>query len=58
MLDKPVPIMIYTPDWLGMLRCVWLVGIPLATLLLSGRLFNKFLLESLILAQDERWRRA
>ena len=26
--------------------------------LLPGRLFNKFLLESLILAQDERWRRA
>ena len=48
---------IYTPDWQAMV-CGLLVWIPLATLLLSGQFFNKFLLESLILAQDERWRRA
>ena len=48
--------MIYTRAWFTFL--VGLVWIPLATLLLPGRLFNKFLLESLILAQDERWRRA
>ena len=40
-----------------------LVGIPLArttesVVSLLGEFFNKFLLESLILAQDERWRRA
>lgn len=48
--------MIYTRAGRALgLRLVW---IPLATLLLPGQFFNKFLLESLILAQDERWRRA
>lgn len=57
MLDKPVPIMIYTPHWADFRVC--LVGIPLATFVCCrDGLFNRFLLESLILAQDERWRRA
>lgn len=38
----------------------WFVGLGFLWqhFLLSGQFFNKFLLESLILAQDERWRRA
>ena len=54
MLDKPVPM--YGLDLL--------VGVSLAAnflsdcLLLGQIVFHGFLLESLILAQDERWRRA
>jgi hypothetical protein len=59
--------LVFLPRSVGWTR-VWLAGgresfdfavlglIPLATLLSGG--FSKFLLESLILAQDERWRRA
>jgi hypothetical protein len=36
----------------------WLAWVSLATFLLLGFAFHGFLLESLILAQDERWRRA
>ncbi len=56
MLDKPVPIMIYTPCWSGFCS---VGGDSFGNIcLLPGQFFNKFLLESLILAQDERWRRA
>ena len=37
--------------WLGLLAMVFVVGFP-------GLLFLQFCSESLILAQDERWRRA
>ena len=58
MLDKPVPIG-FALAGLSFCGVVWL-GFPLATdCLLSGQsVQHSFLLESLILAQDERWRRA
>jgi hypothetical protein len=51
-LDKPVPI--------GYALAVCLVGVVFwqQDCLLLGLFFDRFLLESLILAQDERWRRA
>ena len=43
-----------------MLLCVWLFSVldSFGNFVLSGLDFPWFLLESLILAQDERWRRA
>jgi hypothetical protein len=49
-LDKPVPKVFFPGTLLGF----W---IPLADFS-AGISFHRFLLESLILAQDERWRRA
>ena len=51
MLVKPVPIGFVLDPLI-----FWGVWVSLATFV-AGMLF-KFLLESLILAQDERWRRA
>ena len=50
MLDKPVPIVFAWP-FLG-------VGFLWQQMFVAGVDFPWFLLESLILAQDERWRRA
>ena len=56
MLDKPVPIGIFSR---GLLVVCWRVGWgSFGSIFVVGMLFDKFLLESLILAQDERWRRA
>ena len=53
----PVPIMVLYPrdPFLGLGRFLWQVHL---LMVLLGQFFDKFLLESLILAQDERWRRA
>jgi hypothetical protein len=62
-LDKPVP-SYETPARAVVLASfgVGVVvsgGIPLATIsIVAGTFFPQILLESLILAQDERWRRA
>jgi hypothetical protein len=45
--------------WPGLSFGMVSVGFPLATIcIVVGTFFPRFLLESLILAQDERWRRA
>ena len=50
--------MIYTRAGLPFFRD-WFVGLDsFGNFLLPGHFFHRFLLESLILAQDERWRRA
>lgn len=54
--------MIYFPGWFSVSALCGgdglLVWIPLAIFDCRDGFFDKFLLESLILAQDERWRRA
>jgi hypothetical protein len=57
-LDKPVPIG-YVSGWIAVV-VVWF-GFPLAAKIVfvaGTECSTWFLLESLILAQDERWRRA
>jgi hypothetical protein len=50
-LDKPVPSYVFS--------LAGFFGLDsFGNFLLLGLFFNRFLLESLILAQDERWRRA
>jgi hypothetical protein len=50
-LDKPVPSLFGSRFW-GLFFGGTIFGV------LPGFVFRQFLLESLILAQDERWRRA
>jgi hypothetical protein len=53
-LDKPVPIMAI-PRLISLLG--WVVD-SFGNIFVAGTLVQQILLESLILAQDERWRRA
>ena len=58
MLDKPVPISCIPAGFFSHVCGDCSVGDSFGNIYVAGMLDNKFLLESLILAQDERWRRA
>lgn len=49
---------IFLAGTLNFLFNFWMVSVMLIVLFLLGLDFSVFLMESLILAQDERWRRA